>query len=116
MSLHEGMFTGGYVFNEVEEAGVEQVQGKEKINELLGKAYLNNKEIIMFPEILHEPPEGSEGPEGWGNIYGFGIFENEVPTEGEKPFFWGSVVGAPIVTKAGEVPLFREKQFEIFLG
>ena len=104
MSLHEGLFSGGYVFNKIKESNNDSY---------LGYAYLNNKEIIMFPEILLE--------EGWGDIVGFGVFENEYPVEGEKPFFWGRVLNEqgemkPVPTSEGQVPLFRPNQFEVFLG
>lgn len=104
MSLHRGLFSDEYVFNEIDQNSLEAL-------EHAGYAHISNKEIIMFPEILNE--------EGWGNIYGFGIFENEVPVEGEKPYFWGYVDGAPsnpVSTSKKHVPLFRPNQFEVFLG
>lgn len=113
MDLHRGLFTDEYVFEDIKKAGEEEVEGKDDPTSLIGKAFIKNREIIMFPEILHE---GTGETKGWGNIYGFGIFANEVPQEGEKPYFWGPVVNAPISTKNGEVPLFRPEQFEVFLG
>ena len=101
MSLHNGLFTSDYVFNKIEKVDVDA-------QSYPGYAHLDNKEIIMFPEILNE--------EGWGNIYGFGVFENEIPTEGEKPYFWGEVNGAPVATSVNHVPLFRPLEFEVFLG
>jgi hypothetical protein len=62
----------------------------------------------MFPEILDA--------DGWGNIYGFGVFENEVPTEGEKPYFWGEVKNGPVKTEVNNVPLFRPNEFKVYLG
>lgn len=114
MDLHRGLFTDGYVFNNIKQATEEDVVGKDEPNELLGKAYLKNSEIIMFPEILTQEEEGEL--KGWGKIYGFGIFANEKPAEGETPFFWGPVMDAPVETAKEEVPLFRPSQFEIFLG
>lgn len=113
MDLHRGLFTDGYVFNNIKQATEEDVVGKDEPNELLGKAYLKNSEIIMFPEIL---TKGEGETKGWGKIYGFGIFANEKPVEGETPFFWGPVMDAPVETDKDEVPLFRPSQFEIFLG
>lgn len=105
MSLHEGLFSGKYVFNEIEKG--------ENQSKYPGYAYLSNKELIMFPEILQES--------GWGDIVGFGVFENEYPVSGEKPFFWGRVLNdqgleEPVPTDEGQVPLFRPEQFEVYLG
>lgn len=102
MNLHRGLFTDTTVFNEV----VQTPEGNEFYNDYKGYAYLNNQEIIMFPEILDE--------NGWGTISGFGLFENEVPTEGETPFFWGTVT--PVKGDRERVPLFRPKEFQIYLG
>lgn len=113
MDLHRGLFTDGYVFEDIKKAREEDAEGKDSPTSLIGKAFIKNREIIMFPEILHQ---GEGETKGWGNIYGFGIFTNEIPQEGEKPYFWGPVMNAPISTKEGEVPLFRPEQFEVFLG
>lgn len=113
MDLHRGLFTDGYVFDNIKQATEEDVVGKDEPNELLGKAYLKNSEIIMFPEIL---TQGEGETKGWGKIYGFGIFSNEKPVEGETPFFWGPVMDAPVETNKDEVPLFRPSQFEVYLG
>lgn len=101
MNLHRGLFSDSNVFYPVFET-----QEDDKHNENKGCAQLKNQEIIMFPEVLD--------PEGWGDISGFGIFENPVQKEGETPFFWGEVEA--VEAEEGTVPLFRPEEFRIYLG
>lgn len=102
MNLHRGLFTDGLVFNEI----VSTKEEDPNYDQYKGYSYLNNKEIIMFPEVVD--------PAGWGNISGFGIFEKESPVDGETPYFWGEVTTTP--AKEGHVPLFRPEEFQIYLG
>lgn len=110
MNLFRGIFSDRNVFNEV----VTVTEETEKADKnYLGYAYLDNKEIIMFPEILDETND--DGEEGWGTIVAFALFENEFPTEGEEPYFCGELI-TPVPTEKDRVPLFRPYQFQIYLG
>lgn len=113
MNLHEGLFSGEYVFNNLIPAvkGTKVGTG-DTAKDVEGYAELSNKEIIMFPEVLTQ---------SWGVIEGFGIFENEYPPEDEEeaknehPYFWGEVSN-PREASVGTVPLFRADEFKIYLG
>lgn len=113
MNLHEGLFSGEYVFNNLIPAvkGTKVGSG-DTAKDVEGYAELSNKEIIMFPEVLTQ---------SWGVIVGFGIFENEYPPEDEEaakneyPYFWGEVSN-PREAFVGTVPLFRADEFKIYLG
>lgn len=101
MNLHRGLFSDEGVFE-----SIQLTNNKDKHPKHEGCALLENKEIIMFPEVLN--------PAGWGNISGFGIFTNPVAIAEEKPFFWGEVESTP--ADEGSVPLFRPEDFRIYLG
>lgn len=113
MNLHEGLFSGEYVFNNlIPAAKGTKVGTGDTAKDVEGYAELSNKEIIMFPEVLTQ---------SWGVIEGFGIFENEYPPEDEEeaknehPYFWGEVSN-PREASVGTVPLFRADEFKIYLG
>lgn len=113
MSLHEDLLYGEMSLNEVKR--IENTKEDEEAHgkDYFGHAFVDNKEIVLFPEILDE--------EGWGTIEGFGIFENEIPTEGETPYFWGNVTddagnATKVPTFKNRVPLFRKGEFKVYLG
>lgn len=113
MNLHEGLFSGEYVFNNlIPAAKGTKIGTSDTAKDVEGYAELSNKEIIMFPEVLTQ---------SWGVIEGFGIFENEYPPEDEEeaknehPYFWGEVSN-PREASVGTVPLFRADEFKIYLG
>ena len=110
MNLFRGIFSDRNVFNEIVTVTNQTEKADKKY---LGYAYLDNKEIIMFPEILDETDD--TGAPGWGTIVAFALFENEFPTEGEEPYFCGELI-QPVVTEKDRVPLFRPNQFQIYLG
>lgn len=97
MNLHESLFSGDTIFDEVEK--------EESVTDHLGKAKIKNKEIIMFPEVLGA---------SWGTIKGFGIFAEEAVGTG-TPYFWGTVQQSKVASEE-TVPLFRPKEFIIYLG
>lgn len=113
MSLHEDLLYGDMSLNlvrQIEDTDEDKAKHDEKY---LGHAFVDNKEIVLFPEILDDA--------GWGTIEGFGIFENEEPTADETPYFWGDVTnekGEPtkVETFKNRVPLFRKGEFKVYLG
>jgi hypothetical protein len=73
----------------------------------------------MFPEIVRRNPDGVIQKDttstwgGWGNIVGFGLFEKD--SGEEAPYFWGELERNQEGT-VNHVPLFRIKNFQLFLG
>ena len=116
MSLHEDLLYGDMSLNAVRQIGANSEKYPNDTIEhkgYLGYAFVDNKEIVLFPEILDE--------DGWGEIVGFGLFENEEPTEGETPYFWGKItdkdgVVISVSTAKQKVPLFRKNEFKVYLG
>ena len=116
MSLHEDLLHGDMSLNNVRQIGAdigEYPNDAIEHSDYLGYAYVDNKEIVLFPEILDET--------GWGEIVGFGLFENEEPIEGETPYFWGEITNkkgivTSVPTAKWKVPLFRKNEFKIYLG
>lgn len=116
MSLHEDLLYGDMSLNTVRQIGVDDENYPNDATEhknYLGYAFVDNKEIVLFPEILDE--------NGWGEIVGFGLFENEEKTDGETPYFWGEITNekgevVSVPTEKWKVPLFRKNEFKIYLG
>lgn len=116
MSLHEDLLYGDMSLNAVRQIGADNENYPNDTIEhkdYLGYAFVDNKEIVLFPEILDE--------DGWGEIVGFGLFENEEPTPGETPYFWGKItdkdgVVISVSTAKRKVPLFRKNEFKVYLG
>lgn len=116
ISLHEDLLYGDMSLNNVRQIGADSEEYPNDATEhsaYLGYAFVDNKEIVLFPEILDES--------GWGEIVGFGLFENEEPTEGETPYFWGNITNkegiiTSVPTEKWKVPLFRKNEFKIYLG
>lgn len=99
VNLHAGIITGENALNTATK------------DEESGKSFLDNRDIIMYPEIY-----GSD----WGTICGFGVFEEEEPMTG-NPVFWGRLYNKETETNdtisatTGHVPLFRVGDFQISL-
>lgn len=116
MSLHEDLLYGDMSLNAVRQIGVDDKNYPNDATEhkdYLGYAFVDNKEIVLFPEILDE--------NGWGEIVGFGLFENEEKTDGETPYFWGEITNEKgevtlVPTEKWKVPLFRKNEFKVYLG
>ena len=64
-------------------------------------AQVTNQELIFFPEAQT----------AWGQIVGFGIYENKGAT---TPYFWGELT-APTAVEAEEIAIFRVGDFKITL-
>lgn len=121
MDLNEGIFSKNPVLEEAYKYGKKEDE-KDPNNphrDYLGYAYITNKEIIMFPEIVRRDPNGVIKTDttstwgGWGNIVGFGLFEKK--SGEELPYFWGELEAIQQGT-VNHVPLFRIKNFQLFLG
>ena len=121
MDLNEGIFSKEPVLSSAYKYG-EKADEKNPNNpykDYLGYAYITNKEIIMFPEIVRRNPDGVIQKDtastwgGWGNIVGFGLFETK--SGEEAPYFWGELERNQEGT-VNHVPLFRIKNFQLFLG
>lgn len=116
ISLHEDLLYGDMSLNQVRQIGADNEEYPNDAiehSDYLGYAFVDNKEIVLFPEILDE--------DGWGEIIGFGLFENEERTEGETPYFWGRITNekgeaTSVLTGKEKVPLFRKNEFKIYLG
>lgn len=121
MDLNEGIFSKKPVLESAYKYG-EKADERDPSNphrDYLGYAYITNKEIIMFPEIVRRDPNGVIKSDtastwgGWGNIVGFGLFEKK--SGEELPYFWGELERNQEGT-VNHVPLFRIKNFQLFLG
>lgn len=73
-----------------------------------GGAFTSNNVTIYYPEITDV---------NWGVLVGFGIFENEEPTEEEKPYLWGTLSNTEDVSASVDhVPLFRKGNFQLSIS
>jgi hypothetical protein len=76
-----------------------------------GGTFTHNDVTIYFPEIRES---------NWtqdNSIVGFGIFESEIPVEGEVPYLWGKLNNTEAVEATiDHVPLFRKEQFELSIS
>lgn len=87
------------------------ITGNECLNiatndEEVGGSLIDNREIVMFPEVVAH---------GWGNIVGFGIFQQEDVMTG-SPILWGRLKNENgIDAEVDHVPLFRIGDFRVTL-
>ena len=94
VNLHEDLITGSDCLNDAQK------------DEEDGKSFVSNNRNIMFPEVCDLD---------WGNIVGFGIFENEDRGSG-APVLWGRLKNENgIQASVDNVPLFRTNEFQINL-
>ena len=101
MDLNEGIFsrksvlTNSYKYgtgNGNNEIAAEEKAEDNPYKDYIGYSYVTNKEIIMFPEIVRRDDKGAiqnDDWDGWGNIVGFGLFEEKQGTV--APYFWGEL-------------------------
>ena len=100
-NLYEAIVTGNVCINNaVTSTVVDAETGEES-----AVALLNNREAIMYPEVVDVD---------WGAIVGFGVFEKDTAMGGDIPIFWGKL-NDPISATVGHVPLFRLGDFEVTL-
>lgn len=85
----------------------DQVMNDAQADAQNGGAYIDNKSTIYYPEI-----SGND----WGEIVGFGIFENKDPIDDEIPFLWGTLSNGPVNATKNHVPLFRTNEFKISIS
>lgn len=92
---------------------VEFLSGAQVKNNAAGTAemaYVENDDMILFPEAI------GNSDDGWGTIVGFGLFYSKT---GGQPFLWGDIQadngqkGVPV--PAGHVPVIRESGLQISL-
>lgn len=81
------------------------IMKKAELDTENGGATTSNGVTIYYPEIVEVD---------WGTLVGFGIFANQEPTEGEKPYLWGALSNTDTVFAETEhVPLFRKDNFTL---
>ena len=109
INLNTGYFSNDLIMKAAEQNTAKITPGDDD-SDIIGGAITLNDVVIYFPEITKNNWGGADdkGPALWG----FGIFENAKPVEGEKPYLWGKLSNEDAIAKLAHVPLFRKEKFQ----